>query len=87
MRASVSAELTRCGECDSGERDPVSGLAGPDAQADVQVGEHSTSGAGGFHGFGALYPQAPVSAAARRTRTDWLARVLSTAPTPIGRSS
>jgi acetyl esterase/lipase len=35
--------------------------------------------AGGFHGFDALYPQAAVSAAARRTRTDWLARVLSTA--------
>ncbi|HEU4424050.1 MAG TPA: alpha/beta hydrolase [Pilimelia sp.] len=34
--------------------------------------------AGGFHGFDALYPQVPVSAAARRTRNDWLARVLST---------
>ncbi|RSM55643.1 alpha/beta hydrolase [Actinoplanes sp. ATCC 53533] len=33
--------------------------------------------AGGFHGFDALYPQAPISAAARRTRNDWLARVLS----------
>ncbi|MEV4626371.1 alpha/beta hydrolase [Micromonospora sp. NPDC049523] len=33
--------------------------------------------AGGFHGFDALYPQVPVSAAARRTRTDWLTRVLS----------
>ena len=33
--------------------------------------------AGGFHGFDALYPQAPISAAARRTRTDWLSRVLS----------
>ncbi|MEV0734843.1 alpha/beta hydrolase [Streptomyces sp. NPDC050549] len=32
--------------------------------------------AGGFHGFDALYPQAPISATARRTRTDWLARVL-----------
>lgn len=32
--------------------------------------------AGGFHGFDALYPQARVSATARRTRTDWLARVL-----------
>ncbi|GAA0998815.1 alpha/beta hydrolase [Acrocarpospora macrocephala] len=32
--------------------------------------------AGGFHGFDALYPQARVSAAARRTRHDWLARVL-----------
>ncbi|WP_327001671.1 alpha/beta hydrolase [Dactylosporangium sp. NBC_01737] len=36
--------------------------------------------AGGFHGFDALYPQARVSAAARRTRTDWLARVLDAAP-------
>ncbi|MFI6762426.1 alpha/beta hydrolase [Micromonospora sp. NPDC050417] len=35
--------------------------------------------AGGFHGFDALYPQARVSAAARRTRTDWLARVLNPA--------
>ncbi|UUU21869.1 alpha/beta hydrolase [Streptomyces sp. DSM 40750] len=33
--------------------------------------------AGGFHGFDALYPQAHISATARRTRTDWLARILS----------
>lgn len=33
--------------------------------------------AGGFHGFDALYPQVRVSAAARRTRRDWLARVLT----------
>ncbi|QIY60864.1 alpha/beta hydrolase [Streptomyces sp. RPA4-2] len=33
--------------------------------------------AGGFHGFDALYPQARISAGARRTRNDWLARVLS----------
>ncbi|MFE9093961.1 alpha/beta hydrolase [Streptomyces sp. NPDC007264] len=33
--------------------------------------------AGGFHGFDALFPQAPISATARRTRTDWLARLLS----------
>ncbi|MGW5171575.1 alpha/beta hydrolase [Streptomyces nodosus] len=32
--------------------------------------------AGGFHGFDALYPQAKISATARRTRTDWLARTL-----------
>lgn len=32
--------------------------------------------AGGFHGFDALYPQAKISATARRTRTDWLARIL-----------
>jgi acetyl esterase/lipase len=31
---------------------------------------------GGFHGFDALFPQAPLSAAARRTRTEWLARTL-----------
>ncbi|XUL87942.1 alpha/beta hydrolase [Streptomyces galilaeus] len=36
--------------------------------------------AGGFHGFDALYPQAPISATARRTRTDWLARVLPSEP-------
>lgn len=33
--------------------------------------------AGGFHGFDALYPQANISATARRTRTDWLARLVS----------
>lgn len=32
--------------------------------------------AGGFHGFDALYPQAALSVAARRTRTAWLARQL-----------
>ncbi|MFJ9544418.1 alpha/beta hydrolase [Streptomyces sp. NPDC101225] len=32
--------------------------------------------AGGFHGFDALYPHAHLSATARRTRTDWLARLL-----------
>jgi acetyl esterase/lipase len=32
--------------------------------------------AGGFHGFDALFPQARLSAAARRTRSDWLARIL-----------
>ncbi|PJE97093.1 alpha/beta hydrolase [Streptomyces carminius] len=32
--------------------------------------------AGGCHGFDALYPQARISATARRTRTDWLARIL-----------
>ena len=32
--------------------------------------------AGGFHGFDALYPQAHISTTARRTRTDWLARVV-----------
>jgi acetyl esterase/lipase len=33
--------------------------------------------AGGFHGFDTLYPQARVSSAARRTRNDWLGRVLN----------
>ncbi|MGX1274447.1 alpha/beta hydrolase [Streptomyces phaeoluteigriseus] len=33
--------------------------------------------AGGFHGFDALYPQARISATARRTRTEWLARLLT----------
>lgn len=32
--------------------------------------------AGGFHGFDALYPKASISAAARRTRNDWLTRVV-----------
>ncbi|MFD5627397.1 alpha/beta hydrolase [Streptomyces sp. NPDC127072] len=35
--------------------------------------------AGGFHGFDSLYPQARLSAEARRARHDWLARVLATA--------
>ncbi|MEV6508080.1 alpha/beta hydrolase [Streptomyces sp. NPDC051642] len=34
--------------------------------------------AGGFHGFDALYPQAGISATARRTRNDWLSRTLRT---------
>ncbi|MFJ4716871.1 alpha/beta hydrolase [Streptomyces sp. NPDC088785] len=33
--------------------------------------------AGGFHGFDTLYPEARISAAARRTRTDWLGRLLT----------
>ncbi|MFS8096005.1 alpha/beta hydrolase [Lentzea alba] len=32
--------------------------------------------AGGFHGFDAIFPDAGLSVAARRTRTDWLARTL-----------
>ncbi|MEU8379624.1 alpha/beta hydrolase [Streptosporangium sp. NPDC048865] len=35
--------------------------------------------AGGFHGFDALYPGARLSAAARRTRDDWLTRILGPA--------
>ncbi|WP_238016059.1 alpha/beta hydrolase [Dactylosporangium sp. AC04546] len=36
--------------------------------------------AGGFHGFDALYPHTRVSAAARRTRNNWLTRLLSSLP-------
>ncbi|MEV0064245.1 alpha/beta hydrolase [Nocardia sp. NPDC050718] len=32
--------------------------------------------AGGFHGFDALFPEAGLSAAARRTRTEWLRRTV-----------
>ncbi|MFE3229027.1 alpha/beta hydrolase [Nocardia sp. NPDC059228] len=32
--------------------------------------------AGGFHGFDALFPLAQLSSGARRTRTDWLIRIL-----------
>ncbi|HEX8865079.1 MAG TPA: alpha/beta hydrolase fold domain-containing protein [Lentzea sp.] len=32
--------------------------------------------AGGFHGFDAIYPDARLSVAARRTRTEWLAHTL-----------
>lgn len=37
---------------------------------------------GGCHGFDALFPQARLSAAARRTRGDWLARVLDRTARP-----
>ncbi|PRY33520.1 alpha/beta hydrolase [Pseudosporangium ferrugineum] len=33
--------------------------------------------AGGYHGFDGLVPDAPISVAARRTRIDWLRRVLA----------
>lgn len=33
--------------------------------------------AGGFHGFDAMFPAAQVSVAARRARSDWLARTLA----------
>ncbi len=36
--------------------------------------------AGGCHGFDALHPRARISATARRTRTDWLARILNPVP-------
>lgn len=35
--------------------------------------------AGGCHGFDALFPHARLSAVARRTRTEWLARILGCA--------
>jgi acetyl esterase/lipase len=40
--------------------------------------------AGGFHGFDALYPHARLSAAARHTRSGWLARILNRVPAPAG---
>lgn len=33
--------------------------------------------AGGCHGFDALFPNTPISRAARRSRTDWLTRILN----------
>jgi acetyl esterase/lipase len=36
--------------------------------------------AGGCHGFDALYPDARISTAARRARTEWLGRVLGQIP-------
>ncbi|MGW5156610.1 alpha/beta hydrolase [Nonomuraea wenchangensis] len=36
--------------------------------------------AGGYHGFDALFPKACLSIAARRTRNDWLARILQVSP-------
>ena len=38
--------------------------------------------AGGFHGFDALFPKARVSVTARRTRSDWLERVLNPVAEP-----
>ena len=35
--------------------------------------------AGGSHGFDAMFPQARLSVVARRTRIDWLARILDSA--------
>jgi acetyl esterase/lipase len=40
--------------------------------------------AGGCHGFDALYPHARLSVQARRTRNDWLGRVLAPATEPRG---
>ena len=39
--------------------------------------------AGGFHGFDSLFPQVRVSLTARRTRSDWLERVLNRVPNPV----
>jgi acetyl esterase/lipase len=33
--------------------------------------------AGGFHGFDTTFPRAGLSITARRTRSDWLTRVLA----------
>lgn len=52
----------------------ASGIWAAGGQAELHVW------AGGFHGFDALYPQAHISATARRTRTDWLARILRRQP-------
>ncbi|CAM5705862.1 alpha/beta hydrolase [Streptomyces canus] len=62
-----SAEVFRDEDTDYATRIWVAG-----GQAELHVW------AGGFHGFDALYPQADISATARRTRTDWLARLLRT---------
>ncbi|MFI9467203.1 alpha/beta hydrolase [Streptomyces sp. NPDC052492] len=48
----------------------AAGLWAAGGQAELHVW------AGGHHGFDALFPEAELSVAARRTRTDWLARVL-----------
>ncbi|GAA4474242.1 alpha/beta hydrolase [Rhodococcus olei] len=60
-----SAEVFRDEDIDYATRIWTAG-----GQAELQVW------AGGFHGFDTLYPQAQISATARRTRTDWLARHL-----------
>lgn len=53
------------------DTDYATGIRAAGGQAELHVW------AGGFHGFDALFPQAHVSATARRTRTDWPARLLS----------
>ncbi|RVW09098.1 alpha/beta hydrolase [Prescottella agglutinans] len=60
-----SAEVFRDEDIDYATRIWAAG-----GQAELQVW------AGGFHGFDTLYPRAQISATARRTRTDWLARHL-----------
>ncbi|MEO3811090.1 alpha/beta hydrolase fold domain-containing protein, partial [Sphaerisporangium sp. B11E5] len=39
--------------------------------------------AGGFHAFDALFPEASLSITARRTRNDWLTRVLTRTDHPL----
>lgn len=65
-----SAEVFRDEDTDYASRIRAAG-----GQAELHVW------AGGFHGFDALYPQAGISATARRTRTDRLGRILP-APAP-----
>ncbi len=48
----------------------ASGIWAAGGQAELHVW------AGGYHGFDAQFPQAELSVTARRTRTDWLGRVL-----------
>ncbi|MGW5509653.1 alpha/beta hydrolase [Streptomyces albogriseolus] len=48
----------------------ASGVWAAGGQAELHVW------AGGYHGFDAQFPQAELSVTARRTRTDWLGRVL-----------
>ncbi|SDC91181.1 alpha/beta hydrolase [Rhodococcus tukisamuensis] len=60
-----SAEVFRDEDIDYATRIWAAG-----GQAELQVW------AGGFHGFDTMYPQAQISATARRTRTDWFARHL-----------
>ncbi len=61
----ASAEVLRDEDADHAIRIRAAG-----GQAELHVR------AGGFHGFDALYPQAHISATARRARTVRLARVL-----------
>ncbi|PZG20122.1 hypothetical protein C1I95_10225 [Micromonospora craterilacus] len=46
------------------------------ANIDIPVQAELHVWAGGVHGFDALFPQTRIGAAARRTRTQWLARAL-----------
>ncbi|GAA1272570.1 alpha/beta hydrolase [Sphaerisporangium rubeum] len=61
-----TAELFRDEDVDYATRIWAAG-----GQADLHIWS------GGFHAFDALFPQAALSTAARRTRNDWLSRVLT----------